>query len=326
MPRASAIRKDLRLGLTELHELWRLPLSRKIDLSLKCIEATINAFERPALAWSGGKDSTVLLHLVMQFNDRIPIIFVDTGVLFPETVSFVRSLSHELDLNIHCVKPIPEEDFWKTTDKYGWPIMGKSIAQSVGKANRSGNIRNTMSRVEKELAIRKIHISGKCMEYTLEKPAKKKESELAVDVKFVGLMASESFTRIRLFVDHGTVYKVKHYYGRNKPITKACPLYMWREDDIWEYMTKYNVPYCSLYDMGHTRNGCWTCAMGFRYGQLKRLRNSHPHLFDELILNTRCGAELFKIKNILSSESNSKHDISELKTIIAKDPAYFDRI
>lgn len=37
------------------------------------------------------------------------------------------------------------------------------------------------------------------------------------------------------------------------------PIIEWSEDEVWEYIKKYNVPYCKLYDQGHKRLGCVLC-------------------------------------------------------------------
>jgi len=41
-----------------------------------------------------------------------------------------------------------------------------------------------------------------------------------------------------------------------------CPLYYWREIDIWQFIYKNKMPYCELYDQGFKRLGCVGCPMG----------------------------------------------------------------
>jgi len=52
------------------------------------------------LSSSFGAQAAVSLHLVTQQNPDIPVIFVDTGYLFPETYRFVDELSERLKLNL----------------------------------------------------------------------------------------------------------------------------------------------------------------------------------------------------------------------------------
>lgn len=43
--------------------------------------------------------------------------------------------------------------------------------------------------------------------------------------------------------------------------TLINPIIEWEDDDVWEFIHKYNVPYCELYDQGYKRLGCIGCPM-----------------------------------------------------------------
>lgn len=43
--------------------------------------------------------------------------------------------------------------------------------------------------------------------------------------------------------------------------TLVNPIIDWTDDDVWEFIHKYNVPYCELYDKGWERLGCIGCPM-----------------------------------------------------------------
>lgn len=49
---------------------------------------------------SFGIQAAVMLHLVTQVAPRIPVIFIDTGYLFPETYRFAKELTERLNLNL----------------------------------------------------------------------------------------------------------------------------------------------------------------------------------------------------------------------------------
>lgn len=74
------------------------PLDYKIRKSIEAIESgfTVNK-HTTAIAFSGGKDSTVLWHLIRTyFPKETPyIIFGNTGVEFPESLKFARRLGKE---------------------------------------------------------------------------------------------------------------------------------------------------------------------------------------------------------------------------------------
>ncbi|MGF1530754.1 MAG: phosphoadenylyl-sulfate reductase [Puniceicoccaceae bacterium] len=58
------------------------------------------------LSTSFGVQSAVLLHMVTQVEPELPIIFVDTGYLFPETYRFADRLTRELKLNLFVYNPL----------------------------------------------------------------------------------------------------------------------------------------------------------------------------------------------------------------------------
>ncbi|HSY53962.1 MAG TPA: phosphoadenosine phosphosulfate reductase family protein, partial [Opitutaceae bacterium] len=57
------------------------------------------------LSTSFGIQSAVMLHLVTRIAPQIPVIFIDTGYLFPETYRFARELTERLQLNLKKFTP-----------------------------------------------------------------------------------------------------------------------------------------------------------------------------------------------------------------------------
>lgn len=44
--------------------------------------------------------------------------------------------------------------------------------------------------------------------------------------------------------------------------TTINPIIDWSNDEVWEFIKEYKVPYCCLYDEGFKRIGCIGCPMG----------------------------------------------------------------
>lgn len=68
--------------------------------------------ERIAIAWTGGKDSTVLLHLIKNmYNKKIPfrIMFNDSTIEFSEVYQFIKKIEKEWGLEILWLKHLPED-------------------------------------------------------------------------------------------------------------------------------------------------------------------------------------------------------------------------
>lgn len=57
------------------------------------------------LTTSFGVQAAVMLHLVTRIVPNIPVVFVDTGYLFPETYRFARELTERLQLNLRTYVP-----------------------------------------------------------------------------------------------------------------------------------------------------------------------------------------------------------------------------
>ncbi len=57
------------------------------------------------LTTSFGIQAAVMLHLVTRVAPKIPVIFIDTGYLFPETYRFARDLTQKLGLNMKKYVP-----------------------------------------------------------------------------------------------------------------------------------------------------------------------------------------------------------------------------
>jgi phosphoadenosine phosphosulfate reductase len=70
------------------------------------------------MSTSFGVQSAVMLHLVTRVVPGIPVLFVDTGYLFPETYRFAQDLTERLQLNLKVYTP-------KLTAAYQEAIYGK---------------------------------------------------------------------------------------------------------------------------------------------------------------------------------------------------------
>ena len=67
----------------DLRQFQSLPLNIKVQMTKLRIKWWLDEFDG-YVSFSGGKDSTVLLHIARQVDPDIPAVFVDTGLEFPE--------------------------------------------------------------------------------------------------------------------------------------------------------------------------------------------------------------------------------------------------
>lgn len=91
------------------------PLDYKIETAIAAVGTGFAACKHtPALAFSGGKDSTILWDLIRRFfpeeAEKMVIIFGNTGVEYPESLQFARKLGKEWGGdNFHETKPLKTE-------------------------------------------------------------------------------------------------------------------------------------------------------------------------------------------------------------------------
>ena len=90
------------------NKLYNWTLEEKEKESRKLLKEAIEKFGmgKVAVAWSGGKDSTTVLHLIKQEFKKviIPVVFIDTSVKFKEIYSFRDKIAKEWNLNLIIVK------------------------------------------------------------------------------------------------------------------------------------------------------------------------------------------------------------------------------
>ncbi|MEL7149840.1 MAG: phosphoadenylyl-sulfate reductase [Pseudomonadota bacterium] len=68
---------------------------------------------RTALVSSFGADSVVLLHMVSVIDRTTPVLFLDTEMLFPETLDYQREVAQRLGLDVHVIRPDRNTTFLK---------------------------------------------------------------------------------------------------------------------------------------------------------------------------------------------------------------------
>lgn len=72
------------------------------------------------VAFSGGKDSLAVLHLALEVDPNIHVIYNNTTVEFPETLQYVKQLQDEWQLSIHVTKcTMP---FFEMVKQKGWAL------------------------------------------------------------------------------------------------------------------------------------------------------------------------------------------------------------
>lgn len=205
------------------------------------------------VSFSGGKDSTVLKHIVDSMYSDVPAVFVNTGLEYPEIQHFVRETKAE---KYGCFNPDveiirPEMRFDEVIKKYGYPVVSKRVAGYVETAKRNPDSKRAKWIRGEEwtkfvtggkwafLIDAPFMVSAKCCAVMKHKPINQ-YGKLTGRKAIIGTMATESPNREQAWLVNGC-----NAFEAKTPTSQ--PLSFWTEQDILHYIKKFNVPYCPAY-------------------------------------------------------------------------------
>ena len=211
-----------------------LTASRPIPSALRELEGeavyvireTAAQFERPALLFSGGKDSIVLVHLAKRAFAPAPIPFpllhIDTGHNFPETLLFRDNLVKEVGANL-IVRFVQDS------------IDAGLVTEETG-PNRSRNTLQTVTLLE---AIKELKLDA-CIGGARRDEEKARAKERFFSHRNVHGLWDPKNQRPELW----NIYNGRKNKGEQ---FRVFPLSNWTELDVWEYIRAREIAIPSLY-------------------------------------------------------------------------------
>lgn len=186
------------------------------------LHQTVSRFgRRAALTCSfGGPGGMVLLHMLCRMTVKIPVLFLDTQFLFPETLQLRDEVAERYDLEVITYRPIlsPEEQ----AASYGEALWERDPDRCC--------------------QLRKVDVMARAAQ------------ELDIEAWITALRRDQADTRRAI----GTVSYQEIEPGRW--LTKVYPLAGWTRRDVWSYIVRHQVPYNPLLDQGYTSLGCIQCT------------------------------------------------------------------
>lgn len=292
-----------------------MPLEVKLGMTRNRIREWVREFGTNGVyvSFSGGKDSTVLLHIVREMYPDVEAVFVDTGLEYPEIRRFVKTFD-----NVTILRP--KMRFDEVIRRYGYPIISKEVSTCVSRCRiamerKNGTYTYDLKKMRGEI-IRKdgkksrynhekyeplLHanflISANCCEIMKKRPVKKFEIETN-KAPIIATMADESALRKSNWLQYGcNVFEAKRQ--------RSAPMSFWTEQDVLQYIKQNGIQIASVYgdivEIGedgneyesnlfgscgrlHTtgcdRTGCIFCGFGCHLekepSRFQRMKDTHP--------------------------------------------------
>jgi 3'-phosphoadenosine 5'-phosphosulfate sulfotransferase (PAPS reductase)/FAD synthetase len=223
-----------------------------------------------ALSFSGGKDSTVLKHLINTVSSSVKPVFCNTGVEYKKIVSFVKDFA-----DVQIVKP--KYSFVQVIKKYGYPIISKEQSRYLS------DIKNPKVCQR----IKDIRL-GPGKNFTISK-------------KWRWLLDQDDFKisdKCCYHLKKSPLIRLKYYYFTGERITestlrkqkyktcilpnKCIPLRLWSDELVNKYIAYHDIKLCDIYKH-ETRTGCKFCLYGIQFekrpNRIDRLEYLEPESY-----------------------------------------------
>lgn len=297
----------------DLKQMQSLPLKCKVLMTKQRIKAWYEHYDGEVyVSFSGGKDSTVLKHIVDSMYDDVPSVFVNTGLEYPEIRLFAMRQPNVIRLD-------PKMKFYEVIEKYGYPVVSKEQAQYIYEARttnseklktlrlcgRNGTNQGKISEKWKFLLDAPFKISHKCCDVMKKAPVKKYEKETGRKA-IIGTMTHESQLRQSAWLQNGC-----NAFEKSRPTSQ--PLSFWTEQDILQYIVENDLEIASVYGeikerdngelylTGAQRTGCMFCMFGCQNekspNRFQRMAHTHPRQYEYCMNNLKL-KEVLQYMNI----------------------------
>lgn len=263
-----------------LKQLQAQSFKNKINIANDIIIKSF-AIGKTALLYSGGKDSTVLLDMLLKHDKNILIIHNNTTLGSKEYINNLRKSV----VGLNYIETISDDPVTMWNERGHYPLLSKRGFTAYKKKYP-------------DLRISPVQ----CCYQLKEKYSNKVLNDNEVKVVFWGLRAGESNRRKLTFVDNGFLFKPKKYKWY-----QSCPLSHFTDIDINMYLSRY-IP--SYNDNSKLETGCLCCGTDITYkdNNLNKLFRSDRNKWEYYMFNG-FAKQILMIKGISDINDNLISDI-----------------
>lgn len=220
-----------------------------LEAAKQRIAWAFDTFPRLYVSFSGGKDSTVMLHLVMseamQRGRKIGLLFVDWEAQYRLTIEHVQKC---FNLYADIIEP-----YWVSlpllTTNACSQFEPEWICWEAGKETRW--VREPPDHAITDYGYFPFYHYADTFEEFVPAFGHWYSQERLTGC-FVGIRAAESLNRWRTIAGHGTKFEGRMWTNYlSQTLWNIYPIYDWQAQDIWAYHGKTGLPHNMLYDRMH---------------------------------------------------------------------------
>lgn len=224
---------------------------------------------RPAVAFSGGGDSMVVLDLCLRRGHKPPLVYVDTQMEWNSSQPYVADFAKRNGLELHIAKAeMTPLEVWQ---RYGFPMLGKMPARMW---MRTHPAKDYGFKVDCSTCCRKIKIE----------PGRLKAKEIGCNAMLSGLRgnADDRLRGLRSIKDGAVIYL------KQDQLTQINPIDGWTDSMVRRYTKRHKLEINPIKAAGMSSVGCRYCGGGSRYvdNTIRFLRHHDPadwrHLMTDL--------------------------------------------
>lgn len=230
--------------------LHKFPLVQNVlEASRERIRWTLENFPRVCVSFSGGKDSTLMLHLTAQLaresGKKISVLFIDWEAQFSCTIA-------------HCERL--HDDYRDVIDTFYWVALPLTTQNSLSQFTPEWQcwepgvewVRQPPAYAITDHNFFPFYKQGMTFEVFVQEFAEWFSQKRPAAV-MVGIRADESYNRFLSIAS-----RRKHRFSDDKPWTTLAPgahawyvypIYDWKTADIWTWFAKNHQPYNPLYNL-----------------------------------------------------------------------------